>query len=625
MFTTGDRKPVAKIENVLKGISLVVGLALTSVAALAANIKDSTVKHNAVFLYNPTGPAIAAFRASWIVPDEPATRNDQKVAIWIGLQDEDSRIVLQPVLQWGSWANGSTKGWGIACWTAKLARDGEISHESSKITRVEPGQKVTGVIELVSVSGGNYTYRCYFEGYHDSEAVFQTRDKFNTAMIDYEVQDMTACSDHVERANFADIRIRAGAKDLSSGWKKAPIEDPMNCGIKIRIPSRDSVSIGIDNFSRVKVAPWAAVDAPGEKGRLTERQYAAEKGVNLAEIQDRFAATGLLVCGKQTVSAQLTGDRSTITTSAHVFTDPATCMKRADPGDCRFAIASSRKKQIVDVADMIGQGFQCPRIPKWKGDDWAVLRLKEAIEDIKPYRIPKYEDRLQEGETVVSVNARNADVFTQDVWTGEKTYPKTIEDCSNQINHYSPVLVLYNQSTCDLIEGASGGSLLREGSDALLAIHNGNDRSDNGKPPDATGRRPYIRFKWSSYHVLVTDEFLATLRKTTADSNSRLPPSGIEPPAVKPDPAPSRAERILSGLKLRDLSADDQILYGIPDDVRGVIVASAGSRTDILEGEVLLGETLERLAKLHDEGIVSLTVTVRKTSGQTTQQSLSIE
>jgi hypothetical protein len=105
--------------------------------------------------------------------------------------------------------------------------------------------------------------------------------------------------------------------------------------------------------------------------------------------------------------------------------------------------------------------------------------------------------------------------------------------------------------------------------------------------------------------------------KPVADASPR--------PVIPAEPAPPRVELSVKGMKLRDLTPDDQILYGIPDDVRGVIVASSGSRTDILEGEVLLGETLERLAKLHDEGIVSLTVNVRKTNGQTTQQSLSIE
>jgi hypothetical protein len=78
-------------------------------------------------------------------------------------------------------------------------------------------------------------------------------------------------------------------------------------------------------------------------------------------------------------------------------------------------------------------------------------------------------------------------------------------------------------------------------------------------------------------------------------------------------------------MKLRDLTPDDKILYGIPDDVKGVLVSSIPSRVDFLEGDVLFGESLEHLSKLRKEGIVSLTVNVRKIGGQTAQQTLSIE
>lgn len=88
---------------------------------------------------------------------------------------------------------------------------------------------------------------------------------------------------------------------------------------------------------------------------------------------------------------------------------------------------------------------------------------------------------------------------------------------------------------------------------------------------------------------------------------------------------PSRDELSVVGMKLRDLTPDDQILYGIPDNVRGVLVSSVGSRTDVQEGEVLLSETLGRLSKLRIDGVVSLTVNIRKMNGQTIRQTLSIE
>jgi hypothetical protein len=165
---------------------------------------------------------------------------------------------------------------------------------------------------------------------------------------------------------------------------------------------------------------------------------------------------------------------------------------------------------------MIAQGFKCPAVPKWTGDDWAVLNLENPIEDVTPYDLPELNGRRKPEDKVVSVNAYNDDFFLKDRRTGEKRFPKTIEDCTSKIGHYEPVEIHSFESTCDVGGGASGGSILKIDSNTLIAIHKGND---DGKTEVAAARighsvrRPYQEIKWASYQVLVRGEFLATLRQ----------------------------------------------------------------------------------------------------------------
>jgi hypothetical protein len=96
---------------------------------------------------------------------------------------------------------------------------------------------------------------------------------------------------------------------------------------------------------------------------------------------------------------------------------------------------------------VVGQGFKCSTIPR-ESDDWAVLKLERPVTGVKPYRLPAPNERLEKEDRIVSVNAYNEDVHTTDKGARRKWFPKTIEDCTNEVNHYDLVEILYFQSTC---------------------------------------------------------------------------------------------------------------------------------------------------------------------------------
>lgn len=283
---------------------------------------------------------------------------------------------------------------------------------------------------------------------------------------------------------------------------------------------------GLQEHAKQLATNVSWVEEPGEKGRRTTKQYAADHStpdlkVTEEEIIDKFAATGLLECPGYKGTAQLSGDNSTISTSAHSFTDSETCLpRRGGPKTCTFTVTTSRGVHTEDVSELVGQGFKCPRIPNMS-DDWAVLKLKNPIPHVKPYSLPAKNERLGPGDKLISVNARNNDFFTIDKTTKEKIYPKTIEDCAHKVNHYDPIAILYNETTCDLGAGASGGSILK-GDNVLVAIHKSNDdtKADNeaGKNGKSV-RKPHSEGTWASYHVLLKGDFLETLKRATGQLN----------------------------------------------------------------------------------------------------------
>ena len=227
--------------------ALVFLLIFFAAPAIAKKEKDFKAAHTSVFSYHPTGPEITSFRASWIVPAAPTVANGQDIAIWIGLEPEDSKFVLQPVLQWGrGWANGGGAGWSVACWAANIDATTEVTFKSSRLSAVQQGDQVTAVVELISRKNGTYVYKCYFEGYPGTELTSEAPSRLNTAWLEYEIQDVTSCQDYSDNVTFTGARVMAGERNLLSEWQKAPIEDPKNCGMKIKTSKRGGpVTIGV--------------------------------------------------------------------------------------------------------------------------------------------------------------------------------------------------------------------------------------------------------------------------------------------------------------------------------------------------------------------------------------------
>jgi hypothetical protein len=109
---------------------------------------------------NISGRTVTSFSTTWTVPPEPNQRQSQIIFLFNGMENDMG--TLQPVLAWGP--NPGVKGtgefWCLSNWWAQY--NGQFM--ATPAVRVNPGQEIVGIMRLTGQSGGNYSYKCEFQG-----------------------------------------------------------------------------------------------------------------------------------------------------------------------------------------------------------------------------------------------------------------------------------------------------------------------------------------------------------------------------------------------------------------------------------------------------------------------------
>jgi hypothetical protein len=241
--------------------------------------------------------------------------------------------------------------------------------------------------------------------------------------------------------------------------------------------------------------------------------YARRKNLKIAEVDSRFNATGIVYCGGQQGTGQVTGNRLTITSARHLFFDD-NC--KPYPGDnCFFALRNDRVEILripIDKAGLrTGECFN-------DNEDWAIATLKIAVpKEINPYSIAK--------ETIVAepgVNLTQVSGYS-DNFHPEKGKPRYITECKVRDfgrSNGNPI-----ESDCDAGPGASGSAQLVEstpGDFKLVAIH-------VGTSVDAYDGMPYNADKYFNVSIPINKAFKAALDETIQATNKRLMVSGKKP------------------------------------------------------------------------------------------------
>jgi hypothetical protein len=141
--------------------------------------------------FNTTGNPITLFRSTWVVPQPPASHSGQLIYLFNGIQN--STMIYQPVLQWGS--NGAFGGnyWLVASWYA----DGQSGQSFySQDVQVKPGDTLVGVMTLTQHSGTQFSYNCEFQGIAATALPITNQEELTWSVITLEAYNLTQCRDY---------------------------------------------------------------------------------------------------------------------------------------------------------------------------------------------------------------------------------------------------------------------------------------------------------------------------------------------------------------------------------------------------------------------------------------------
>lgn len=259
---------------------------------------------------------------------------------------------------------------------------------------------------------------------------------------------------------------------------------------------------GFDYVQQVRIV--------GEDGRKTEEEYARYKNVPLYEIQNRFAATGILRCPNRIGSAQLTGDNRTLTSVAHLFRSRE-CKTINRPDECTFEYVTKGTKRSMRLSGEVEMGHYCES--SWRAQDWSILKLAAPIEDVTPYMVPGEFDDPMPGTKVVSVSAGAVDFRRKDKITGTVVTPKSIEECTVKWLHPGPggFNSIAFDTDCDSDHGNSGGSVLRVTKVGLMLVGvTAGARAEKNHSKS----NEYREQEWATRHMSVYGKFLEAIGKS---------------------------------------------------------------------------------------------------------------
>jgi hypothetical protein len=219
---------------------------------------------------NNSGQPVSSFSTTWTVPPAPAIAGNQTIFLFNGIQN--STMIYQPVLQWGSSAAGGGQYWAIASWYAD-GQNGHVFH--SDLVQVNVGTSLTGVMTLVrsyqSPTGGRlFDYHCTFTGYTHTVLDIQGVEELTWLCETLEAYGITDCSQfpYTNSTSFTAINLQTGTATPNLAW--AANTPHAECGELAAVVSNAAAGGEVDIWYKFAVT----IDGPhqvepGEEYTLT--------------------------------------------------------------------------------------------------------------------------------------------------------------------------------------------------------------------------------------------------------------------------------------------------------------------------------------------------------------------
>jgi hypothetical protein len=211
---------------------------------------------------NSTGNPISSFSTTWVVPTAPRTQSGQLIYLFNGIQN--SSMIYQPVLQWGS--NGAFGGnyWCVASWYAD-GQSGQSSHSTP--VQVSPGQLLVGVMSLTGQTGNEFSYICEFQGIPNSILPITNVDELTWCVQTLEAYQLTQCADYpnADLTAFKSINIQTGTITPTVVWTPQTIF--ADCGQHTAVVSNANPGGEVDlYYTAFPTNAFAPVYAQGDPG-----------------------------------------------------------------------------------------------------------------------------------------------------------------------------------------------------------------------------------------------------------------------------------------------------------------------------------------------------------------------
>jgi hypothetical protein len=253
--------------------------------------------------------------------------------------------------------------------------------------------------------------------------------------------------------------------------------------------------------------------------RLTLDDFARAHGEKPAQLEARYAATGMIRCNGVYSTGQLTLRDDIVTTAAHAFYGPAG-RPRGDLSACTFMVDVGGVRRIVplDAATLVvGTTDPYPLPPS---RDWAVVRLATPIAGIDPYQLG---NGGRDGEPIALLAHRHRG------WVHDGR--RAIEDCRIRGEATRPDGLAPREIDidCSAGDGASGSAILAQGPGCrMVGIYVG-WRSSHPETPGPYGPG-HVNFG-IAVEGSFRDAILAVVRSEDRERQS-VPVASARPPVV---------------------------------------------------------------------------------------------
>jgi hypothetical protein len=212
---------------------------------------------------NNTGHPITRFATTWVVPPAPATNHGQTIFLFNGIQN--STMIYQPVLQWGSSGAGGGNYWAVASWY--VDGQGGPAHHST-LVRVNPGDVLVGVMRQTGHSQNQFSYNCEFQGIANTGLAINNVQELTWLIETLEAYAIQQCSDYPDTnfTAFSSIDIQTDAGHPAINW--AAVNAVTDCGQSTRVVSNANPGGEVDLYYTGRVAASGCTGAINSDGRL---------------------------------------------------------------------------------------------------------------------------------------------------------------------------------------------------------------------------------------------------------------------------------------------------------------------------------------------------------------------